>query len=66
MKKYIFDSTRLLFFPTILRDLYRDYPEQGVFIDEETFSKFRLIPDGKILSADADGYPCFIDSSTIK
>ena len=61
---YIFDSKTQCFFPLALKDRYiaaRTWPENGVEVDDDTFSEFQVPPAGKMRVAGSDGLPAWAD-----
>ncbi|WP_130075627.1 tail fiber assembly protein [Escherichia coli] len=61
---YIFDKKTLCFFPLALKDRYiaaGTWPENGVEVDDDTFSEFQVPPAGKMRVAGSDGLPAWGD-----
>lgn len=64
MNKYLYDARTNAFYPFGLQADYAAagmWPENGVEIDEETFSEFQKPPTGKMRVAGDDGYPAWAD-----
>ncbi|AOL12120.1 tail fiber assembly protein [Enterobacter sp. HK169] len=64
MNKYLYDARTNAFYPFGLQADYEAaamWPENGVEIDEETFSEFQKPPISKMRVAGDDGHPAWAD-----
>ncbi|MBS9543651.1 tail fiber assembly protein [Morganella morganii subsp. morganii] len=65
MKNYIYSASQNMILPVSLKQIYVDagtWPEDGTAISDEVAGEFMgQYPQGKTLSHDKDGQPCWAD-----
>ncbi|WNP29051.1 tail fiber assembly protein [Morganella morganii] len=65
MKNYIYSASQNMILPVSLKQIYVDagtWPEDGTAISDEVAGEFMgQYPQGKTLSHDEDGQPCWAD-----
>lgn len=57
------------FYPYIEREMYElagKWPLAGVDVSQEERNAFIVYPEGKLISADADGYPVWVDAPPLE
>ena len=59
---YYFSAKSLSFYPGSLKDLYENWPEDAVGIENSDYLTFKgMPPEGKTLGANEEGYPSWKD-----
>lgn len=64
MQKYLYDAKTNAFYPFDKKADYVNvglWPEKGIEVDEDLFSKFQHPPSGKKRISDANGMPGWVD-----
>lgn len=62
MTKYIFSPGENMFYPTVLKSVYREWPVDAIEINDAVFDEFTgFPPEGKERGVDSGGMPCWVD-----